>query len=56
LRKTKLGQAYAGTIREHLIKIAAVVVRNTRRIIVMMDSHYPWQDLFVKVTQKLVAS
>ncbi len=56
LRKTKLGQAYAATIREHLIKIGAVIVRNTRRIVVMMDSNYPWQDLFVKVTQKLVAS
>lgn len=56
LSKTKLSHAYAATIREHLIKIGAVVVRNTRRIIVMMDSHYPWQDLLIKVAQKLVAS
>jgi len=40
-----------GTIRSKLLKIGAVIVKNTRRIKVMMDSHFPEQDLFTGVAQ-----
>jgi hypothetical protein len=56
LKNTKLKHAYAATIREHCLKIGAVVIRNTRKVKVLIDSHYPWQDLFIKASNKLVGS
>lgn len=54
LQGTSLARAYAGTIRLRLFKIGAVIVRNTRRVKLMMSSHYPQQALFEHVYAKLV--
>jgi hypothetical protein len=54
LKGTEIAKAYAGTVRNHLFKIGAVITRNTRRVRVMMSSAYPRQELFQKVVRKLV--
>lgn len=43
---TELARAQVGTIRLKLLKIGAVIVRNTRRIRLFMSSAYPLQALF----------
>ena len=50
---TELANAYVGTIRLKLLKIGAVITRNTRRIRFLLSSAYPYQDLFALVTAKL---
>lgn len=49
LKGTELSKAQCCTIRLKLIKIGAVIVRNTRRIRFMLSSAYPYQKLFTKV-------
>lgn len=46
---TELEKAQSGTIRLKLLKIGAVVMRNTRRIKVMFATNYPYQNLFREV-------
>jgi Transposase DDE domain group 1 len=46
LAGTELARAQAGTIRLKLLKIGAVVVRNTRRVRLWLSSAFPWQELF----------
>jgi hypothetical protein len=46
LAGTELARAQAGTIRLKLLKIGAVVVRNTRRVRLWLSSACPWQALF----------
>ena len=53
LRDTPMANAYVGTIRLKLLKIGAVIIRNTRRIRFMMSSHYPYQNLFYLVANRL---
>ena len=53
LAGTELARAQAGTIRLKLLKIGAVVLRNTRRIRLLLSSSYPYQRLFGQVTQAL---
>jgi hypothetical protein len=50
---TELARAQAGTIRLKLLKIGAVVLRNTRRIQLRLSSSYPYQRLFGQVVQAL---
>lgn len=54
LQGTELAVAQVQTIRLKLLKIGAVITRNTRRIRFMLSSHYPFKDLFCQVVQKLV--
>ena len=56
LVETELENAQIGTIRLKLLKIGAVIVKNTRRICFMLASHYPYQSLFAIVYEKLVPS
>lgn len=56
LKTTELAKAQVGTIRLKLLKIGAVVIRNTRRIKLLLSSHYPYQDLFAKVVQQLTST
>ncbi len=56
LQGTELAQATVGTIRLKLLKIGAVIIRNTRRIKVLLSSHYPYQDLFRKLAQSLIGT
>jgi len=53
LNGTELANAYVGTIRLKLLKIGAVITRNTRRIRFLLSSAYPYQDMFAQVTSKL---
>jgi hypothetical protein len=46
LAGTELARAQAGTIRLKLLKIGAVVVRNTRRVRLWFSSAFPLQALF----------
>jgi hypothetical protein len=56
LHGTELAQATAGTIRLKLLKIGAVIIRNTRRVKVMLSSHYPYQKLFTEVVNRLTST
>ena len=56
LQGTELAEAQVGTIRLKLMKIGAVVVRNTRRIKLFFSSHYPYQALFKKVAHQLIST
>lgn len=53
LPQTELAQAACATIRLKPFKIGAVVIRNTRRIRLLLSSSYPYQDLFRPTCQKL---
>jgi len=53
LRGTRYASAQVTTLRTRLLKIGAVITRNTRRIRIMMSSTYPDQELFEKVLAKL---
>ncbi len=56
LLSTELAQATVQTIRLKLLKIGAVVIRNTRRIRLLISSHYPYQKLFQKVALALMST
>jgi hypothetical protein len=53
LHGTRLAKATCETIRLKLLKIGAVVVRNTRRIRFMLSSAYPNKNLFHLAAQRL---
>ena len=53
LAGTELARAYVGTIRLKLLKIGAVVLRNTRRIQLLLSSAHPYPDLFYLAAQRL---
>lgn len=53
LKGTELAKAQCGTIRLKLLKIGAVVIRNTRKVKFFLSSSYPYQDLFTKIAYKL---
>lgn len=53
LKGTELENAQATTIRLKLLKIGAVILRNTRRIRFLLSSHDPHQTLFKTVTARL---
>ncbi|HOS74168.1 MAG TPA: transposase, partial [Verrucomicrobiota bacterium] len=46
-------RAQAGTIRLKLLKIGAVVLRNTRRVKLLLSSAYPYQKIFGQVFRAL---
>jgi len=53
LKGTELAKAQCQTIRLKLLKIGAVVLKNTRRIYFKLSSAYPYQNLFLKVAYRL---
>jgi hypothetical protein len=53
LKGTELERATAATIRTRLLKIGAAIVRNTRRVRVLLASHHPLRVLFVSAAQAL---
>ena len=53
LKGSELEKAQVGTIRLKLLKIGAVILRNTRRIRFLLSSQYPYQHLFRSVAAKL---
>lgn len=46
LSGTELARAQVGTIRLRLLKIGAVITRNTRRVRLWLSSSFPLQQLF----------
>lgn len=56
LKNTELAKASCGTIRLKLFKIGAIVLKNTRRIQLLMSSAYPYQRMFYKITYFLGAT
>ena len=53
LTGTQFARAQAVTIREKLIKIGAVIVRNTRSIYVHLSSTYPYKAVFSRIVESL---
>jgi len=53
LKGTELANAYVGTLRLKLLKVGAVILRNTRRIRFLLSSAYPYQRLFFQVAARL---
>lgn len=53
LHDTELAHAQVGTLRLKLLKVGAVIIRNTRRIRFLLASAYPYQHLFRMVVARL---
>jgi hypothetical protein len=53
LQGTELANVYVGTLRLKLLKIGAVILRNTRRIRFLLSSACPHQELFFTVAARL---
>jgi len=53
LQGTELANAYVGTLRLKLLKVGAIILRNTRRIRFLLSSACPYQRLFFHVAAKL---
>ena len=53
LARTELATATAATIRVRLLKIGAVVLRNTRRIRILLASHHPLRHVFLTAARAL---
>lgn len=53
LKGTELASVYVGTLRLKLLKIGAIILKNTRRIRFLLASSYPYQDLFFKIAARL---
>jgi hypothetical protein len=53
LHGTELGRARCDTIRLKLLKIGAVIIRNSRRVRFLLSSAHPWQELFFTVAGRL---
>lgn len=53
LAGTQMARAQVGTIRLKLLKVGTVILRNTRRIRLLMSSAYPHQDLFMRIGDAL---
>lgn len=50
---TELARSQVDTIRLKLLKIGAVIIRNTRRVRVLLSGSYPHQALFIRVASLL---
>ena len=55
LAGTELARAQCGTIRLKLLKIGAVLVRNTRRVRFLLAASYPHQELFATVVARMAS-
>ena len=53
LHGTQMANARCQSIRLKLLKIGAVITRNTRRVRLMLSSAYPYQELFITVADRL---
>ena len=54
LKGTELGRAAASTIRVRLLKIGAAIVRNTRRVRILLASHHPLRHVFAQAVRAMV--
>ncbi len=56
LKNTDLAKSSCGTIRLKLFKIGAIVLKNTRRVQMLLSSAYPYQKIFYKIANRLGAT
>jgi hypothetical protein len=56
LQNTHLAHARCDTIRLRLLKIGALIIRNTRRVKIWLSSSYPLQSLFLEVSKRLAVA
>lgn len=56
LKNTDLEKASCGTIRLKVFKIGAIVLKNTRRIQLLLSSAYPYQKMFYNISYLLGAT
>ncbi|MEX2962685.1 transposase, partial [Microbulbifer sp. TYP-18] len=54
LKNTPLAKASVGTLRNRLIKVAAVVIKNTRRLRFLLPTSMPDREIFCKAAARLV--
>lgn len=52
---TELAKATTATIRVKLLKIGAAVLRNTRRVRILLASHHPLRDIFLAAARALAS-
>ena len=50
---TELASACTATLRVKLLKVAAAIVRNTRRVRIMLASNHPMRAIFASAAQAL---
>lgn len=55
LRGTDWTRKQASTLRCSLLKVGAVILRNTRRIVVHLSSSYPYREVFIAANAQLRA-
>jgi Transposase DDE domain group 1 len=55
LAGTELARAQMSTLRCKLLKVGAVIVRNTRRIRFFISSAFPYRDVFVLVARRFAS-
>ena len=55
LAGTEMARAQVGTIRVRLLKLGAVIVRNTRRVRFFLASAFPHQDIFRIAVQRIMS-
>ena len=53
LKGSEMARAQVSTIRLKIFKIGTIVLKNTRRIRLLMSQAYPYQKLFAHVHSKL---
>ena len=53
LKGTELAEAQVTTIRLKLLKLGAVVLRNTRRVRLLLSSSYPYQTIWSQAVRAL---
>ena len=53
LQGTELAKAQVTTLRLKLLKVGAVILRNTRRVRFLLPSAYPYQNLFITIAARL---
>lgn len=56
LSGTELARAQVSTIRNKLLKVSGVIIRNTRRIRFILPSSYPFKDLFMLAAHRLCST
>ena len=54
LEETLFARAQVGTIRLKLLKLGAVVIRNSRRVRFLLSSSFPYQSIFFQAAARLV--
>ena len=55
LAGTDWAKLQCSSIRTKLLKIGAVIIRNTRRVRIHLSSAYPYQEMFIKAHQKMLS-